>query len=72
MRPIGAPDDAVGVGCDQRLRKRDHVGVVGAAGRGAVGAGNLDIGLATADEIKEVGEAGLLEAEFGLRTTKMI
>ena len=72
MRPVGAPDDAVGIGRDQRLGERDAVGIIRAELRGAVGAGNLHIGLARLDELHEIGKAGLLDAERGLRAAEMI
>ena len=46
MRPIGAPDDAVGIRRDQRLGERRRVRIIGRQFRGPIGAGDLHIGLA--------------------------
>ena len=73
MRPVGAPDDAVGVGRDQRLRERRGVGIVGRELRGAVGAGDLHIGLAGFDEFDagRQSPAGSTPS-VGLRAAEMI
>ena len=72
MRPVGAPDDAVGIGCDQHLRERDAVLVIRRLCRGAIGAGNFHVGPAGFHEVDEVGEARLLHAERGLRAAEMV
>ena len=72
VRPVGAPDDAVLVGLDQRPREGRHV-VVGRAGQGGdpVGAGELRPALAVAQEGEERLEARMVEAAIGAHVAEM-
>src|SRR5258707_5959846 len=72
MRPIGAPDNAVGIRRDQRAGKRDHVGVVRPEFRRPIGTRNLYVTLARPHQLREVGKARLLRTELALRTAEMI
>ena len=72
MRPVGAPDDAVGIGLDQGFRERDAILIIGRQFGRAVGSRNLHIGLAGFYELDEIGEARLLHAERGLRAAEMV
>ena len=72
MRPVGAPDDAVGIRGDQRRASGDAVGIIGREFGGAIGAGDLHIGLARPHQLHQVGEARLLRTEFRLGAAEMV
>jgi hypothetical protein len=72
VRPVGAPDDPVGIGRDQRLGQRDHIGVIGRKFRDPIGAGNFHVGLARAHQLQQFCKARLGHAELALGAAEMV
>src|SRR3954471_4696814 len=72
VRPVRTPDDAVRIRSDQCARIGRHVLIVGRELRGAIGAGNLDIGLAGFHQRDQVGKSRLLQPKRGLKAAEMV
>ena len=73
MRPVGAPDDAVGIGRDQRLGERRHVGIIGrrASTRGRRRRSSRRP-CPTSTSSTRSANPGCSDAERGLRAAEMV
>jgi hypothetical protein len=59
MGPIASPEDALRIGCDERLRERRDVSVVGPQRRDSIGRRELHVCAACREQTHQRGEAGL-------------
>src|SRR5262249_60657037 len=72
MRPVAAPDDAVGVGGHQRLCDWRRVRKIWRLVGHAIGRRDLHVGAARADELEQGGKAGLTWPERSLDAAEMV
>src|SRR5688572_5357253 len=72
MRPVRAPDDAIGVRSDERPRQRHDVRIVWSNPGTAIRPGDLDVSLSRPHEFQQFSEARLSQPERCLGAAEMI
>src|SRR5438093_5936614 len=73
MRPIGSPENTLGIGSDERFGEWRNVGIVRPGGRHAITCGgNLHVSSTHLDEVHQRSESGLFNTRCGGGSAEMI